>query len=221
MIEKQTWAAFDGEHFSRKAARVYAKTLVAHVRRATVGGTSIQNTHPFHHGRWIFAHNGSVPNFDRVRFNPLEYMDPLHRSEIRGTTDSEHVFLYLLSLFLCHPERALLATVKQGRGQIVGWSAAIDPGARVGLNILLTDGQHMIGPRLNRSLCYLPRDHVFDCPICGQSHVHQDHQTDYHSIEIASEPVTFGEDWYEVLENIVFQVAEDYRLDMERLLHST
>jgi predicted glutamine amidotransferase len=50
IIEKQTWAAFHGEHFARKAARIYARTVVAHVRRATVGGTSIENTHPFSHG---------------------------------------------------------------------------------------------------------------------------------------------------------------------------
>jgi len=47
LIEKQTWAAFQGVHFARKAARVYARTVVAHVRRATVGIQSIENTHPF------------------------------------------------------------------------------------------------------------------------------------------------------------------------------
>ena len=31
MIEKQTWAAYHGEHFQKKAARVYARTVVAHV----------------------------------------------------------------------------------------------------------------------------------------------------------------------------------------------
>ncbi|MDJ0637868.1 MAG: class II glutamine amidotransferase, partial [Paracoccaceae bacterium] len=35
VVEKQTWAAFEGEHFTKAAARVYAHTVVAHVRRAT------------------------------------------------------------------------------------------------------------------------------------------------------------------------------------------
>ena len=91
-IEKQTWAAFQGEHFSRKAAKVYARTVVAHVRRATVGPISIENTHPFHHGRWIFAHNGTVPHFDEVRMPMLNAMDPIHRNDITGETDSEHIF---------------------------------------------------------------------------------------------------------------------------------
>jgi len=218
MVEKQTWAAFHGEHFTRTAARVYARTVVAHVRRATVGGTSIENTHPFHHGRWIFAHNGTVPNFDDVRFRLLEHMDPLHRSEIAGTTDSEHVFRYLLSLFLRHPERGLLETVRMGLAQVVAWAKEVDPEARVGLNIVLTDGENMVGSRLNRSLYYLPRDHIFHCPICDEPHVHHEPGRDYRSVEIASEPITHGEDWYEVPNNTVYRVAEDYRLDMQHLL---
>ncbi len=217
MIEKQVWAAFHGEHFSRKAARVYARTVVAHVRRATVGGTSIENTHPFHHGRWIFAHNGTVTSFDEVRIKMLEEMDPLHRAEIRGTTDSEHLFRYLLSLFLRHPERGLCAVVQEGLEHVIRWCADVDPTARPGLNIILTDGDHMIGSRYNRSLVYLQRDHVFHCPICNQPHVHHDPQTGYQAIEIASEPVTFVDDWYEVPDRTIFQVAEDYRLDMQPL----
>ena len=217
MIEKQVWAAFHGEHFSRKAARVYAKTVVAHVRRATVGGTSIENTHPFHYGRWIFAHNGTIPNFDEVRMKMLDHIDPLHRTEIAGTTDSEHIFRYLMSLFLHHPERGLLATVRAGLERVLAWSAAVDPTARVGLNIVLTDGEHMIGSRYNRSLYYLNRDNVFHCPICERLHVHHSPKTDYQAIEIASEPVTFVDDWYEVPNKTVFRVAEDYRLDMEPL----
>ena len=58
---------------------------------------------------------------------------------------------------------------------------------------------------------------MFSCPICGESHVQHDPKADYHATEIASEPVTFGEDWYEVPNGTVYKVAEDYRLDMERL----
>ncbi|WP_294606582.1 class II glutamine amidotransferase [Roseovarius sp.] len=217
MIEKQTWAAFHGEHFTRKAARIYARTVVAHVRRATVGGTSIENTHPFHHGRWIFAHNGTIPNFDEVRVRMLDHIDPLHRVEILGTTDSEHIFRYLMSLFLHHPERGLLEVVQQGLRQVLAWSAEIDPEARVGLNIILTDGLHLIGSRYNRSLFSLRRDHVFICGICGKSHVHHALRTPYRSLEVASEPVTSEDDWIEVPDKTVFCVTDDYRLEQHPL----
>lgn len=213
IIEKQIWAAFHGEHFSRKAAKVYARTVVAHVRRATVGGTSIENTHPFHHGRWIFAHNGTVPNFDEVRMKMLAQTDPLHRDKILGTTDSEHIFHYLMSLFLRHPERGLLETVQLGLRNVLKWSAEVDPDARVGLNIVLTDGEHVVGSRYNRSLFTLHRNDIFKCSICGKPHVHHDLKTPYRSIEVASEPITEENDWTEVPNKTVFRMSDGYYLE--------
>ena len=39
-VSKQAWAAYHGEHFKRAAARIYSRTVVAHVRQATVGPPS-------------------------------------------------------------------------------------------------------------------------------------------------------------------------------------
>lgn len=214
IIEKQTWAAFHGEHFQKAASRVYARTAVAHVRRATVGGSSIANTHPFHHGTWIFAHNGTVPNFEAIRMTMLEHMDPLHRNEISGETDSEHVFRYLLSLFLQHPEAGLLETLREGLDRVVGWCRAVDPEKRVGLNVILTDGQQLVGSRLNRSLVHLRRDHLHVCLVCGQTHVKHKPSAEYRAIEVASEPVTQDETWIEVPNGTVFAATENYSLDI-------
>ncbi|WP_261397354.1 class II glutamine amidotransferase [Leisingera aquaemixtae] len=217
VIEKQVWAAYHGEHFAKAAARVYARTAVAHVRKATVGTTSVKNTHPFHHGRWIFAHNGTLPNFEQLRFRLLDQMDPLHRSEIQGQTDSEHVFRYLLSLFLQHPEKGLLETVRLGLSQIISWCAEIDPARPAGLNIVLTDGQNLVGSRFNRTLFHLSRSSLHTCTICGETHVKHKHDTPYMAVEVASEPVTFDEDWEEVPNGVVFQATQDFRLEMRPL----
>ncbi|MHA7827553.1 MAG: class II glutamine amidotransferase [Roseovarius sp.] len=217
IIEKQTWAAFEGEHFTKAAARVYAHTAVAHVRRATVGPVSVKNTHPFSHGRWIFAHNGTLPGFEDVRFKMLEHMDPLHRSEIRGQTDSEHIFRYLLSLFLRHPEVGLLETVRRGLEQIVIWCAEAAPDRKVGLNIVLTDGETLIGSRLNRSLYHLLRDHLHVCNYCGKTHVQHDPQQPYRAIEVASEPVTLDEPWTELPNGVVYSVSSVINLEIAPL----
>ena len=87
-VEKQAWAAYHGEHFKKTAARLYSRMAVAHVRRATVGAPGLENTHPFVHGVWLFAHNGTVPNFEQVRSSLLPGLDELHRSEIRGPARS-------------------------------------------------------------------------------------------------------------------------------------
>ena len=212
VIEKQSWAAFDGEHFQKKAAKVYANTVIAHVRRATVGPPGIENTHPFGHGRWIFAHNGTVPAFDRVRPMLLDAMESLHRNQIHGATDSEHLFRYLLSAWSRHPERGLLDIVQQCLAQVVAWSREVAPDSKVGLNIVLSDGDVVVGSRLDRTLWFLEREFLYHCPICDKPHVHHDPKADYRAVEVASEPLTDEPGWKEVPNGTVFRVDEDYRL---------
>lgn len=211
LIEKQTWAAFHGEHFAKKAARVYAHTVVAHIRRATVGIQSIENTHPFEYGRWIFAHNGTVPNFMKVRDRMIPEVDPMLRNDIKGTTDSEHIFYYLLSLHMRQPATPLVDIVTRGLRQIVRWSHEIDPTRKIGLNIILTDGNSLVGSRLGRTLWHLERDLEFECPICNKSHVHHEVEADYKAVEVASEPLS-DENWRELPDGVVFSVDEDYYL---------
>ena len=65
--------------------------VIAHIRKATQGVVTLENTHPFMRelwGRyWVFAHNGNLPQFQP----PLDggFM-PV------GDTDSEHIFCWLL-----------------------------------------------------------------------------------------------------------------------------
>lgn len=216
LIEKQTWAAFHGEHFKKAASRVYAHTVVDHVRRATVGGTSIENTHPFHYGRWIFAHNGTVPHFLKVRDRMIPEIDPLLRNDIKGMTDSEHVFYFLLSLRLRFPDHNLRELVAIGLNRLRQFCEEVDPAAAVGLKIVLTNGDYLVGSRLGRTLWQLRRERVYTCEICGRSHVHHDAGTDYRAIEIASEPIS-DDNWHELPDVVVYSVDEDYYLLVESL----
>lgn len=212
-VEKQSWASWHGEHFRKAAARVYAKTVVAHVRRATVGPPSVENTHPFVHGAWLFAHNGTIPSFETVRMRLLENMDPLQRNEIHGTTDSEHLFRYLLSLWQQHPERPLVESLRLGLLQVLQWGKEGGNEQRAGLNVLWTDGDHFVGSRLNRTLWMLERDDIVVCPICGKSHVHHRPQAHYRSVEVASEPIS-EEAWREVANESIFSIDADLRIEM-------
>lgn len=215
-VERQAWAAYHGEQFQKSAKRVYAETVVAHVRRATVGGPGIENTHPFTHGRWLFAHNGTIPNFQKLRPRFLDHIDEVNHNAIDGTTDSEHIFHYLLSLWARHPERNLREILKDGIGQIVRWCEDIDPSKPVGLNVVWTDGEHLIGSRLNRTMWFLEREGIFRCDICGEPHVHHDPKRAYRAVEVASEPIT-NEKWLGVPNGSVFSVDPDVRIHIEPL----
>ena len=74
---------------------VETKLAIAHVRYATRGKHTMENTHPFRRalGRsvHVFAHNGTLENIDgEIDVDSLEYR-PL------GETDSEHAFCTLLT----------------------------------------------------------------------------------------------------------------------------
>jgi glutamine amidotransferase len=89
--------------FHRVSGIVSSETVVAHVRKATVGPRSVLNSHPFQHGRWVFAHNGTIHGFDRSRAKLEAEIAPRLRRFILGDTDSEVAFfLFLTRLEAAH-----------------------------------------------------------------------------------------------------------------------
>jgi predicted glutamine amidotransferase len=69
-----------------------SETFIVHIRAATVGGPVLENTHPFTGnalGReWVFAHNGTVNELDRLDTGSYQR---------EGDTDSEQAFHHLLT----------------------------------------------------------------------------------------------------------------------------
>lgn len=96
-VAKSSFTAMDDVIFNRVSGVVSSETVVAHVRKATQGELSVLNTHPFQYGRWVFAHNGDIPDLEQVR-EPLraEIAAPLRRF-VLGDTDSELIFFMFLS----------------------------------------------------------------------------------------------------------------------------
>jgi glutamine amidotransferase len=80
------------------AAHVESAAFVAHVRAAIGSPVQETNCHPFRHGRWLFAHNGYIAGFERLRRDLMLAIDPELFAEVHGTTDSEVV----LHLALTH-----------------------------------------------------------------------------------------------------------------------
>ena len=87
VLDKQPEPAFGDEEFSREARRAESVTFVAHVRYATTGGRTAQNTHPFAIGGRIMAHNGGIGELARLDRQLGSYL-----SLVGGETDSERFF---------------------------------------------------------------------------------------------------------------------------------
>jgi glutamine amidotransferase len=70
-----------------------AEIVLAHVRQRTVGRVRIDNTQPFRHDRWVFAHKGTIRDLDFLR----RRTSVKRARQVSGDTDSELLFAYLLS----------------------------------------------------------------------------------------------------------------------------
>lgn len=218
-IQRQAWAAYHGEHFARAAAKTYSRLVIAHVRRATVGGAAMENTHPFSDGHWVFAHNGTVPNFDRIRPILIDRMSDRHRKAIEGQTDSEHVFRYFLSMQdsgIIDPQSDLQGAIEILVHNIIILAERHAPQKKLGLNMMLTDGRQLAGSRINRSLYYVDRKGVYDCEICGFPHIHHDPRHEYRATVIASEPVTH-EQWIEIPNHSIWAMNHTCGLAIENI----
>jgi predicted glutamine amidotransferase len=97
-VVKSASTALDDHLFHHLSGIVSSETVVAHIRKATVGSNSILNSHPFQFGRWVFAHNGAIPEFTGVRPQLEREIDPKLARYILGETDSEVVFFLFLTI---------------------------------------------------------------------------------------------------------------------------
>jgi glutamine amidotransferase len=87
VLDKQPEAAFRDEEFIREAKQAVAAAFVAHVRWATAGGRTVQNTHPFTMQGRIMAHNGGFGDAGQLDGRLGSY-----RELVLGDTDSERYF---------------------------------------------------------------------------------------------------------------------------------
>jgi glutamine amidotransferase len=94
-IDRSVVCAGEDERFHELALGARGEVLVSHVRRKTVGETSLVNTHPFENGPWVFAHNGTVRDIAWLR----SQASPERLEEVGGETDSELLFAWLLTKF--------------------------------------------------------------------------------------------------------------------------
>ncbi len=96
-VVKSAQAAIGDAIFKKVSGVVSSETVLAHIRKTTIGNNNILNTHPFQYGSWVFAHNGNITDYKVKRDAILSEVSPPFRRFILGDTDSELIFYFLLS----------------------------------------------------------------------------------------------------------------------------
>ncbi len=221
-IEKCDTAAFQDLRFSEAAQQVHSPTVIAHVRRATVGTSQRANTHPFSFGVWTFAHNGTVTAFDRVAPELERQTEPRLLEHRQGSTDSELVFLWLVGRLAdagldsegpCRDLGRLVEVFASSVGALVALSRRLGATEPTKLNLLLTDGVVLVASRRGNTLYCVERQGVHDCEVCGSPHLASEGDADYRAAIVASEPIS-REAWREVPEGSLVSIDGDIALEI-------
>jgi predicted glutamine amidotransferase len=169
---------------------IHSMNVIAHIRKATRGRVALENTHPFQRelwGRyWIFAHNGTLQNFDPPLFG---HFRPV------GDTDSERAFCVVLDALERRfprgmPERDKLC---EAIAEITGELACGGT-----FNYLLSNGEQLFA-HCATDLCYVTRQ----APFSMAHLVDQDVTVDFSELTtpadrvsvIATQPLTDNEQW--------------------------
>jgi predicted glutamine amidotransferase len=176
-LTKQCTSASSDPAFDAAVSDATGALLIAHVRKRTVGGVTFENTHPFRHKEWVFAHNGTIECVAALRaaIAPGAAMP-------KGDTDSELLFAFLMSRLASQGAKRSPIIAHMVLARAVEDLAKVTPSGSV--TFVLSDGSALYAYRHGPPLFLLERRSP----------------DGLESILIASEPVTHGEVWAPVPE---------------------
>ncbi|HEX8703794.1 MAG TPA: class II glutamine amidotransferase [Myxococcaceae bacterium] len=150
--------------------------LVFHAGRLPVGMSLEENTQPFRARNWLFAHQGALNGFERLRGALLEELPDFLRWQINGATDSEVMFAHFLRLLKERGRTEDPRLEAQVAGLLLGETArqmervAAESGAArtSTLNFVATNGRSLLATRSGEAPLYYTRLEGTDrCEVCG------------------------------------------------------
>ena len=124
--------------FNQLTKEVKSQIIIAHVRKLSHGPPAEENSHPFQVNNWLFAHNGIV---DRDHLCSL--LDPKNKQKLKGETDSEVYFYWLLQNIETH-NKDVIQGVKDAINEVIRENYT-------GVNFLLSDGTTLYAFRYSQS----------------------------------------------------------------------
>lgn len=192
-VSKQPMAAWQDAAFASSAKTLLGTTFLAHVRYASTGAHTMENTHPFEQDGRLFAHNGVIDGLAGLDARIAELGGA---GLVRGETDSERMF-------------ALVTAEARRNGGDVGialaaamtWIAENLP--VYSLNLIITTGTELWALRYpaTHELHVLQRQsggHFGDAQLqAGSSRIqaHSSALADHASVVLASEPMDADPGW--------------------------
>ncbi|MCQ9163839.1 MULTISPECIES: class II glutamine amidotransferase [unclassified Arthrobacter] len=193
VVSKQPMAAWHDAAFASSARTLEGTTFLAHVRYASTGAHTLENTHPFELDGRLFAHNGVVHGLDRLDARILERGGA---GLVRGETDSERLFALITA-----ETRLAGGDLGAGLAAAMAWVVAALP--VYSLNLIITTGTGLWALRYPEThglyvLERRPGGHGRGAQLQAGSpriHAHSPSLANQASLVVASEPMDADPGW--------------------------
>jgi glutamine amidotransferase len=187
-VDKRPIAAFEDRAFAREGREVRSETFVAHIRYASTGGLTPENTHPFEQEGRLLAHNGVIEDLPK-----LEAQLGSYRSLVKGDTDSERFFALVTK-----QTQQLGGDVTAGLIAAARWVAKELP--LFALNIVLTTSDEVWALRYPETHALHVLERSPGSPLehrgtAGTVRVHSDEMGAAPAVVVASEPMDADPGW--------------------------
>ena len=149
-IYRRPMAAFYDDNASRMIPSLQASTMLAHVRAAAYDSKVVmvdENCHPFSFEEtpWIVAQNGYLPNWQLLQRELLQYCEDRYLKQMRGNTDTEFIYVLLLSLLEGDSNEDVQRAIEKLIELIAQAMKNLDLGALTKLKMALVSDGRIIG----------------------------------------------------------------------------
>jgi glutamine amidotransferase len=137
--------------FESAARGILSPCFFGHVRAASKGmHISVNNCHPFAHGKLLWMHNGMISGYDHLEPRLREFISG-NGYTLRGNTDSEGSFALFLKLLKESGDGPLEDLKQAMAGTVRQWDQwRLESGLEEPhyLNFAVTDGVHVVATRV-------------------------------------------------------------------------
>ncbi|MGW6725723.1 class II glutamine amidotransferase [Nocardia sp. NPDC055029] len=211
LVEKQPLAAYEDRQFAVEAKHRESVTFLAHVRHASTGARTANNTHPFTEQGRIFAHNGVIEDLARLDEELGRY-----RELVGGDTDSERFFALITKHVDAHR-----GDVTAGITDAAHWIA--DQLPIFAINMLLTTATELWALRYpaTHDLYVLerePGEHLAHRGTAGTMHVRSADPARTPTVVVASEPMDDDPGWQLMPSGELLHIDKDLRVHRTMIL---
>ena len=222
--------AWNDENLKYNSSMIKTHCLLAHIRAATQGGVSIENTHPFQYKEFLMMQNGGIKDFLKIKRTLINRLDEDLFQWVYGQTDTQYIFALFMTIVKEKSKSKSLTLedlthcFSQTFAEIEGMKKSAHLSSPSLYNMVLTNGKALIATRYSTQPDIESRSlHIAnnaECYTCDKGFLkfRASDAKDY-SVLISSEVLSSNIDfWQKVPENHSITVDKDLQVKIKALV---